>query len=403
MILFIIVGLGLIVSKLTEKPRIPDVAVFLVLGILLGPQVLHLVDAPSQSQVNQFILYLGATLILFDGGRAVQFDVLKRVYTSIALLVTVGVVVSALIVGTTAHFLLGSSWVWSLLLGGIVASTDPATLIPVFERVPVIARLQQTMETESAFNDATASVLVATLMTTLATHAGLHMGPAVGQFFQESLIGLAVGVVFGLIALWSVSRRGWGVLHEYGSIVMFVAAIGSYVMADKIHASGFMAAFAAGVITGNGKTFGWPLAEDTHIHIEHFDSVMTTIMRILIFVLLGTQVNFVVVYHYLWLGLLIVAVLMFVARPASVASCVFFDRIAKWDKREVAFMMWVRETGVIPAALAGSAVAAKIPQADVIMAITFLAILSTILVQATTTGVVAKRLGVNRDVPLEDL
>ncbi|WP_436664349.1 cation:proton antiporter [Alicyclobacillus acidoterrestris] len=403
MMIFIVLGLGLIVSKLSEKPRIPDVAAYLVLGIVLGPSVFHIVDAPSQSQANQFIVYLGATLILFDGGRAVRFDVLRRVYVSISLLVTTGVLISALIVGVAVHYFLHTPWVWSLLLASIMASTDPATLIPVFRRVPIVERLQQTMETESAFNDATASVLVLMLMTAVQTGGGLSIGSAVLKFFHDAFIGLAVGVVFGLLAMLLVSRKAWGILHELGSVVMFVCAIGAYVVASRLDASGFMAAFAAGVMTGNGRSLRWPLAGETEGHIEHTGGVLTLMLRILIFVMLGTQVNFQVVYAHLWVGLLIVVVLMFVARPATVFGSVLFDRVAKWNGREMIFMTWVRETGVIPAALAGTAVAKGIPQAQTILAVTFLAILCTILIQATSTGAVAKRLGLARQEEQEDL
>lgn len=402
-ILFLLVAFGVIASKLTERPRIPDVAVFLIIGILVGPQVLNWVTAPGVSQVNQFILYLGATLILFDGGRAVRFAVLKRVYITISLLVTTGILIAAVLVGIAVHDLFGASWLWSLLLAAIMASTDPATLIPVFKRVPIVARLQQTMETESAFNDATASVLVATLMTAITTGHQLAVGPAVLEFFHSSLIGLAVGVALGLVALWTVSKEGWGVFHEFASVILFVVAIGSYVVANQLGASGFMAAFAAGVITGNGRALKLPFVDKTNENIEHFGSVMTTIMRILIFILLGTQVDFKVVFANLGNGLLIVAVLMFVARPATILGSVLVDRVAKWRLREIVFMMWVRETGVIPAALAGAAVAAHVPHSDIIMAVTFLAILCTILAQATTTGIVAKLLGLNRPAEEEEL
>ncbi|WP_245630176.1 cation:proton antiporter [Alicyclobacillus acidiphilus] len=396
-VICIVVGLGVVVSKLTERPRIPDVAAFLVLGIILGPSVLHIVHTSSQSSVNQFIIYLGATLILFDGGRSVRFDVLRQVYISISLLVTVGVVVSACIVGVGVHLLLHQSWIWSLLLASILASTDPATLIPVFKRVPIVERLQQTMETESAFNDATASVLVLTLMSTVLTGSNLSIGPAVGTFFQQSLVGLAVGAVLGMVGLWLISPKAWGVLHDFSSIVMIVLAITSYVISAHLGASGFMAAFAAGVIVGNAESFGWELPERTAMHLDHAGNLMTTIMRILIFVFLGTQVDFTVVYHDLWIGLALVGILMFVARPLSVLSTVVEDRKARWQWREIVFMMWVRETGVIPAALASTAVADHVSGADIIMAVTFLAILGTILVQATTTGTVAKRLSLARE------
>lgn len=133
------------------------------------------------------------------------------------------------------------------------------------------------------------------------------------------------------------------------------------------------------------------------MHLDHAGNLMTTIMRILIFVFLGTQVDFTVVYHDLWIGLALVGILMFVARPLSVLSTVVEDRKARWQWREIVFMMWVRETGVIPAALASTAVADHVSGADIIMAVTFLAILGTILVQATTTGTVAKRLSLARE------
>jgi cell volume regulation protein A len=391
--LLLIFAGGLLVGKLTEKPRIPDVAAFLVFGIAIGPYVLNWLTEPSQSQVNQFILNLGATLILFDGGRAVSLRVLRETWISVTMLATVGVLISAAVVAAAAHLLLGLPWVLAFLLGSVISSIDPATLIPVFTRVPIRPRLEQTVESESAFNDATASVLVFTLLDILGARDGLNLWTPVASFLKSSFIGLATGVVCGLLALWLVSERGWGVLHEFASIVMLVIALGSYAIAENVQASGFMAAFAAGVVVGNGSTFGWTLSDHTTANIEHFGSAMTLLSRMLIFVLLGTQVNFSVVSHYLWVGILLVLVLMVLARPLSVLGSTLVDRRSKWTWREVLFMFWVRETGVIPAALAGMLTAEHVLGADIIGAITFLAILATILVQASTTAVVARRLG----------
>lgn len=120
---------------------------------------------------------------------------------------------------------------------------------------------------------------------------------------------------------------------------------------------------------------------------------MTTIFRMLIFVLLGTQVDFQTVFAFLGVGLSIVVIQMLVARPVTVLTSVLPDRRARWNRREVLFMMWVRETGVIPAALAGTLLAHHVQNANIISAVTFMAILITILVQATSTGWVAKKLG----------
>ncbi|WP_026973762.1 cation:proton antiporter [Alicyclobacillus contaminans] len=398
----VLVG-GLIVGRLTEKPRIPDVAAYLLLGILLGPAVLNWISEPTGTEVNQFVLNVGATLILFEGGRAVRMAILRQVWLSIGLLATLGVLVSAFVVGLFAHFLLGTSWLVSLLVGSVIASTDPATLIPVFQRVPIEPRLQQTVESESAFNDATASVLVFTLIRLVTSGASLPWYQPVWSFVSSAVMGLVVGFVFGLAALWLVSKQGLGVFHEYGSIVMLTLALGAFTVADMVHASGMMAAFTAGVVAGNGSTFGWPLARQTEANIHHTGNAVTLIFRMLIFVLLGTQVDFHLVYRYLWVGLLLVAILMFVARPSSVLSSVLVDRRARWSAREVMFMFWVRETGVIPAALAGMMAASEVEGADIVGAITFLAILATILVQATTTPWVAQRLGLNVDAPVEEI
>ncbi len=392
-LIIIFVG-GLIVGKVSERLRIPDVAAYLVYGIVIGPAVLNLLSEPSQSQVNQFILNLGATLILFEGGRSISLAVLRRVWVSISLLVTLGVFVTTCVVGLTVHWLLGAPWVFSLLAGAVIASTDPATLIPVFRRVYILPILRQTVESESAIGDATGPVLVMTLLAGVKDSGSIHIGPAIVTFVTSSVLGIVVGLSFGLLALFLISRKAWGVFHEYGSFVLFIAAIASYQAAVALSASGFMAVFVTGIIAGNAQVFRWELTAHALRNIEHFGNAMTLMMRMLIFVLLGAQVNFTVVKQYLWAGLVIVVVFMFVGRPLTVLSSVLVDRRAAWRTREVTFMCWVRETGVIPAALSGMLVAKGVRGAGIISAITFMAILLTIVIQASTTGLVAKWLGV---------
>jgi cell volume regulation protein A len=112
-----------------------------------------------------------------------------------------------------------------------------------------------------------------------------------------------------------------------------------------------------------------------------------------IFVLLGTHVDFAIVQRYFLPGLAVIAVFILIARPLAVYACALPDRRARWTANEMLFMCWTRETGAIPAALSGMLVGMKVPQADVIAAITFLAILATLLIQATTTRWLAGRLG----------
>jgi potassium/hydrogen antiporter len=113
---------------------------------------------------------------------------------------------------------------------------------------------------------------------------------------------------------------------------------------------------------------------------------MTTafIMRMFIFILLGSQVDFALIGQYWFGGVMVVVVMMFVARPVTVFACALPDRRARWSVKEMLFMCWTRETGVIPGALAGMLVGMNAPGAQIIASVTFIAILMTILIQATT-------------------
>jgi len=122
-------------------------------------------------------------------------------------------------------------------------------------------------------------------------------------------------------------------------------------------------------------------------------------MRIFIFVLLGSQVNFALLQQYFWGALGVVLLFMLIARPLTVFACALPDRRAKWQLNELLFMCWTRETGVIPGALAGMLVGMKAPYADVIAAVTFMAILLTIIIQATTTKWLAGKLGLLESQP----
>src|SRR5947207_15560764 len=100
----LILAVGTVAGLLAHKLKIPDVAVFLVVGMLIGPEALGLINIRADSALNQILLLFGASYILFDGGASLRFDVLKQVWITIALIATVGVVISALITGVAAYF-----------------------------------------------------------------------------------------------------------------------------------------------------------------------------------------------------------------------------------------------------------------------------------------------------------
>ena len=388
-----ILGVGTLCGMLAQKVKVPDVAVFLLVGMLLGPEVAGIVNVRADSALNQLILIFGSCYILFDGGASLRLRVLKEVWITIVVISTLGVAITAVITGYVAHLVLGVPLIVALLLGATLASTDPATLVPIFKQVHVRDRVAQTVMSESAFNDAMGAIATFTVLGIAMGTGDFSLGAAGFRLVKESLLGIVAGGVLGYLAALLIAHEKWDFLAEYAPVVTLMAVIGAYMTADGLAASGFMAVFVFGIMLGNKDAFGFAMEQGEERRLEEF--VMTTafVMRMFIFVLLGTQVDFGLMNKYLVGGVIVITVFMLVARPVTVFLCAWPDRRAKWSFREMLFMCWTRETGVIPAALAGMLVGLKAPGAEMIASVTFIAVLMTILIQAPTTRWLAGRLG----------
>lgn len=388
----IILGIGTFSGLLARMARVPDVVVFLLIGMLIGPGMLGFVDIKADSTINQLILIFGSSYILFDGGASIRLKVLKEVWITLVVIATVGVLITAFITGVAAYYLLGLPFMVALLLGTVVASTDPATLVPVFKQIKIKERVAQTVMSESAFNDAMGAIMTFVVLNIAMGAGEFSAGDALADLLKQSALGIVIGGALGYSAAVLIAHEKFGFLTEYAPIVTLMAVIGAYMGADGMHASGFMAVFVFGIMLGNQESFGLQRSHEDHKILEDFIMTTALIMRMFIFILLGTQVDFALMNHYLWAGVGVVVVFMLVARPATVFLCALPDRRAKWSFKEMLFMCWTRETGVIPGALAGMLVGMKAPGAEIIASVTFIAILMTILIQATTTKWLAKKL-----------
>jgi cell volume regulation protein A len=389
----LVLAIGTLAALLARKIRIPDVAVFLVVGLAIGPHALDLIDIRADSALNQIVLLFGASYILFDGGAALRLKVLKQVWITIVVIATVGVLITAAITAFAAHYILGIPLIVAALLGATLASTDPATLIPIFRQVRIRDRVAQTVMSESAFNDAMAAILTFTVLAIAMGTSEFSLKHAVLDLLQQTVIGIVAGIVLGYAAALLIAHKRWAFLAEYAPVVTLVAVIAAYFVADGLQASGFMAVFVLGIVLGNKEAFGFAMAPDEARKLDEYTLTTAFIMRLFIFILLGAQVDFALMAQY-WLGgVAIVAVLMLVARPINVLLCAWPDRRARWSLAELLFMCWTRETGVIPAALAGLLLGVKAPGAPVIASVTFVAILMTILIQAPTTEWLGRKLG----------
>jgi len=178
-------------------------------------------------------------------------------------------------------------------------------------------------------------------------------------------------------------------------------AIGAYTLAERLGGSGYLAAFVAGVFLGNCREL-MPRSfdRDEGLKLEIFSMDLALICRMMIFVILGSQIEFEAVKQYLLPGGILLAGFIFISRPAVVFAFFGLDRKKKWTVKEKLFLSWVRETGVMPAALAGSlaSISLNFPGQmgeiydTFVQAIVFMAILATLLIQALSTPWLARKL-----------
>ena len=384
---------GIVCGKLSEKVNLPDVVLFLIAGIVMGPAFLNIVSIESFPIENNLLLTFGSAFILYEGGREIKLKVLNKVKTTVGLLATVGVVISAVVVSFAVQAIFKIDFIYALLVGSVIASTDPATLIPVFQQVNIKDRVKQTVVSESAFNDATGAILVSAVLAII-TSGKISITQNAKELVIMVVVGALVGVILGYVFSLLISDKKSGIFHQYAPIISVLIVALAYETSTLLHGSGYMAVFIAGLISGNKKVFGLWVPEQSFQSELHFRESVSTLARMGIFVILGTQVDMVSLSQYWLPSLIIVLVLMFIARPLSIIPCALPDREAKWSWKEMIFMMWVRETGVIPAALSGIIVAMKIPGYQIVSSVVFMTILITLLLQASTTKIVARKLGI---------
>ena len=389
----IVLAAGTFSGLLAQKLKVPDVVVCLLVGMLLGPEVAGILSIKAESALNQIVLIFGACYILFDGGASLRFRVLKEVWITIAVIATVGVLITGAITGLAAYYILGIPLIVASLLGATIASTDPATLVPVFRQIKIKERVATTVISESAFNDAVGAIATFAVLGVAMGTSEFSLQVSLLDLFRQFFFGVLAGGILGYLAALLIAHEKFDFLSEYAPIISLMGVIGAYLTANYLQASGFMAVFVFGIVLGNKESFGIKMQRDEQDKLEEFVMTTALIMRVFIFMLLGAQVDFNLLNQYLLGGVVVVTVFMLVARPLTVFLCALPDRRAKWAYKEMLFMCWTRETGVIPGALAGMLVGMQAPGAHIIASITFIAILMTILIQATTTKWLARKLG----------
>jgi potassium/hydrogen antiporter len=388
----LILAAGVVAVPVAALVRLPLIVVLVAAGAIVGPSVLGLVENPVDGLGAQLVFTVGVSLILFHGGVGISLRVLSRTAFGLGMLVLPGIVVTAVVVALVAMPVFSISFSVALMIGAVLAATDPAILIPLLERLHLRPKVSQTVIAESAFNDPTSTVLALTVAGVVEA-GGVGFTEPLGDFSASLALGALFGIGGGVLLAAMLSTRAVGVWRESPAIVVLAIVLLTYFTTDELGGSAYLAAFVMGLIVGNMELLGLDRHEEHAAALDRYIAQTAEIAVLAIFVTLGINLPFDSLYDHLWGGLLVMLAFVFVARPITVALCLLPDRRGAWTRQELVFLSWCRETGVVPAAVAGLLLARGVEGADLAAALVALAIVTTLLLQATTAGAAARRLG----------
>jgi potassium/hydrogen antiporter len=376
--------LSVVLSKASDRLGIPSLLIFLVLGMLAGsegPGGVHF-DDPN---LAQGLGVAALCFILFAGGLETDWEETRPVLWPALSLSTLGVLVSAVLVGWFASALLGVSRLEGLLLGAIVASTDAAAVFTVLRarNVNLKGGLKPLLEMESGSNDPMA-VFLTTGLIGLLSFPDRGAAALVPAFLLQMSVGLAAGYGLGKAFAWLINRLR--LEHEglYPVLTMALVLL-TYGGTTLLGGNGFLAVYVAGLAMGNSD----------FLHkrsLGRFHDGLAWIMQIAMFLALGLLVFPARLAPVAGAGLLIAFFLIFAARPAAVFLCLAGSGLG-WRKK--AMVSWVGLRGAVPIVLATFPRLAGLPEADLIFHLVFFIVLTSALVQGVSIPWVARLLEVD--------
>lgn len=394
----VMLGAGLVCQFIADALRAPRMLVLLAAGVLLGPALTDAIDVPLDSMGAQLLLTLGVSFILFHGGLQLSARVLGQVGIGLGLLAVPGVLVTALVAGSAAALAFDVPFSTGFLIGAVLAPSDPAILIPLFDRIGIRQKVEQTAVAESGLNDATGAVLALVLAGVVLTGDTSVTTPAI-DFLEDLGISTALGVGFGIILSLVVSDQRTGVWKESAAVaVVAVVALG-YFSIDSAGGSAYLGAVIAGFIVGNMDRLRLGMHSVHERDMRVLVDTICDIVVILVFITLGANLPWSDIRDNFGPALAVVVALILVARPLTVLLCLLPDRRGRWSREEIVFLSWTRETGVVAAALAGLMVALDVPDAELIVTTVALAIVVTLAVQTTTKPWLGRKLGLDEPAP----
>lgn len=375
----VLLFISLIAGKTSYKFGVPVLVLFITIGMLAGSEGIGgiVFDNPKSAQ---FIGIVALNFILFSGGLDTDWKSIRPILWRGMSLSTLGVMLTAGIVGVFVWVITDFSLFEGLLLGAIVSSTDSAAVFSILrsKNLALKGRLRSMLELESGSNDPMAYILVL-VFTSLVMQQNSGFGSIVLMFFSQLILGGLMGFLLGKLAVAVINRIRLDFEGLY-IVLMIAVMFFTFSFTDFIGGNGFLAVYLAAIYLGNSELM------HKKKYLKSFDS-FAWLMQIVLFLTLGLLVTPSEIIPVIGIGLVISAFLILVARPLSV-----FLSLSPFplQLRQRMLISWVGLRGAVPIVFATYPLLAGAEKANMIFNIVFFISLTSVMIQGTTLSQIAR-------------
>ncbi|MEU4293153.1 cation:proton antiporter [Kribbella sp. NPDC026596] len=368
--------LAVLVSSLAGRTILSTAVLFLVAGFVLGPETTGVLDLEPGSPVVSVLAELALFAVLFTDGMRVGWSDLRSAWRLPGRALGWGLPLTLAITALAAHFVVGLGWPESLLIGAILAPTDPvfASALVGNEKVP--ARLRHLLNVESGVNDGLALPFVMVFLAVAAGHDCLHLG----ELALELTVGVAIGVAVPWIAIRLERTPLFAASTKYEPLNAMAIGLLVLALAQTLHGNLFLAAFAAGITVA---TFG----PAQRAAFEHFGELIAEVLKLAALLVFGSLISLEFLAEISWQGWILAVVALLVARPLALALS--FLRSGLGPREQLA-AMWFGPKGFASVVYGLLVLESGIPAADQVFHLVALTIVLSIVAHSSTDILVAR-------------
>ncbi|MER7128391.1 cation:proton antiporter [Streptosporangium saharense] len=377
--------LAVLLSSLARRTILSTAALFLVAGFVLGDGVLGVISLRPDDEIVGTLAELALFTVLFTDGMRVGWKDLSGAWKLPGRALGWGLPLTLVITAVCAHYLIGLGWTESLLIGAILAPTDPVFAAALVGNDKVPPRLRQLLNVESGVNDGLALPFVMLFLAVAAGSKDLHLG----ELGLELGVGVLIGVAVPWLAIRLEQTRWFSTSTAYEPLNALAIGLLVLALGKATHGNLFLAAFCAGITVA---TFG----ERQRESFEHFGELIAEVFKLAALLVFGALISWPLLGSVGWRGWLFAVLALVLARPVAIWISFLGVRLTL---REQAAAAWFGPKGFASVVYGLIVLGSGIVAAQEVFQLVAVTIVLSILLHSSTDVVVARWFDEEHDVP----